>query len=424
MATTTSVARPRPAQANAGPKIRPGIVLRYLALIAVGAVLFAPFVLAFFGTFKDNAEITAFPPQLFPEVWRFENWPRFLTTDVGGTPRAIGASSLGLMVGLFAAFLTLLGTGLSSDLGGRSLPPGRGIAISGLIGLLFGAAVYGYLSLRLGADATPVRLLSTSVAVAVVMLTGVGILAMSAPDWGRVVQALAGSLLVGAAVTVAVEQLAYLMGGGTVLRWFYNTALLAVLRASLQVVFCAMAAYAFARLSFRGKDLIFSFMLATMMIPAAVTLVPAYVLMARLEWVNTVYSLVIPNLTSAFGIFLLTQFLKAIPRDLEEAAFVDGASYFQTFRDIIIPLARPALLTLFILQFQGMWNDFLTPLLYLNTPDMWVLNVALSIFRQQFQESWNLTLVGSMVLAIPVMVLFFIFSRYYIEGVSYAGVKG
>ena len=161
-----------------------------------------------------------------------------------------------------------------------------------------------------------------------------------------------------------------------------------------------------------------------MMLPGAGTLVPAYILIAKLEWINKVYGVVFPGIVTAFGIFLLTQFLKAIPRDLEESALVDGASYFQIYRDIILPLARPALLTLFILQFQAMWNDYLTPLLYLNTADMWVLNVALQVFQQNFRAEWNLVLVGAMVNAVPILLLFFFFSRYYIEGVSYAGVKG
>ena len=126
----------------------------------------------------------------------------------------------------------------------------------------------------------------------------------------------------------------------------------------------------------------------------------------------------------AFGIFLLTQFFKAIPVELEEAALIDGASRFQIYYQVILPLARPALLTLFILQFQGMWNAFLVPLLYLNTPDMYLLNVALTMFQQQYRYAWNLTLVGAMVNAASILVLFFVFSKYYIEGVSYAGLKG
>jgi multiple sugar transport system permease protein len=247
---------------------------------------------------------------------------------------------------------------------------------------------------------------------------------MSQPDWKRMIISLIASLVVMGVVMVVFNQIAIWFGGGTFYRWLFNTALLSVIRASLQVLFCSMAAYAFARLDFPYKGPIFAFMLASMMLPGAVTMIPAFVLMAELRWINTFYSLVYPGIIVAFGVFLLTQFFKAIPHDLEESAFMDGASYFQIYKDIILPLARPALLTLFILQFQSMWNDFLTPLLYLNTADMWLLNVGLQVFQQQYASQMNLVLVGAMVNAIPVIILFYAFSKYYIEGVSYAGVKG
>ena len=212
--------------------------------------------------------------------------------------------------------------------------------------------------------------------------------------------------------------------GGTFPRWLFNTAFLSVTVAVLEVIFCSMAAYAFARMEFPGRDAVFNFMLATMMIPAAVTLIPAYVLMTKLHLINTFYSLILPAAVSAGGIFLLTQFFRAIPKDLEEAAVIDGATHMEIYREVIFPLARPALLTVFILQFQGMWNKFLEPLLYLNTADKYVLNVALSIFQQQYKAQWNLTLVGAMFNAIPIMILFFIFSKYYVEGVAYTGIKG
>jgi multiple sugar transport system permease protein len=212
--------------------------------------------------------------------------------------------------------------------------------------------------------------------------------------------------------------------GGTFPRWLFNTAFLSVTVAVLQVIFCSMAAYAFARMEFPGRDAVFNFMLATMMIPGAVTLIPAYVLMTKLRLINTFWSLILPGAVGAGSIFLLTQFFKAIPKDLEEAAVIDGASHSEIYRTVILPLVRPALLTVFILQFQAMWNSFLQPLLYLNTADKYVLNVALSIFQQQFKSQWNLTLVGAMFNAIPVMILFFIFSKYYIEGVAYTGIKG
>lgn len=270
--------------------------LRYLLLIAIGIVMFSPFILALLGTFKTDVEITAFPPKLFPENWLWQNWVRVWNTDLGQ--------------------------------------------------------------------------------------------------------------------------------GGTFPRWLFNTAFLSVTISVSQVIFCSMAAYSFARLKFAGKDAVFNFMLATMMIPGAVTLIPAYVLMSKLHLINSFWSLILPGLVSAGGIFTLTQFFKSIPKDLEEAAFIDGATHMQIFRTVILPLARPALLTVLILQFQGMWNAFLQPLLYLNSPDHYVLNVALSIFQQQYKSQWNLTLVGAMFNAVPVMILFFIFSRYYIEGVAYTGVKG
>jgi ABC-type glycerol-3-phosphate transport system permease component len=212
--------------------------------------------------------------------------------------------------------------------------------------------------------------------------------------------------------------------GGTFPRWLFNTAFLSVTVALSQVVFCSMAAYSFARLKFAGKDGLFNFMLATMMIPGAVTLIPAYVLITKLSLINTFWSIILPSLVAAGSIFTLTQFFKSIPRDLEEAAFIDGATHMQVFRMVILPLARPALLTVLILQFQSIWNAFLQPLLYLNSPDHYVLNVALSIFQQQYKAQWNLTLVGAMFNAIPIILLFFIFSRYYIEGVAYTGIKG
>lgn len=212
--------------------------------------------------------------------------------------------------------------------------------------------------------------------------------------------------------------------GGTFPRWLFNTAFLSVTVATLQVIFCSMAAYAFARMEFPGRDAVFNFMLATMMIPGAVTLIPAYVLMTKLRLINTFWSLILPAAATAGSIFLLTQFFRSIPKDLEEAAFIDGAGHGEIYRNVLLPLARPALLTVFILQFQAMWNAFLQPLLYLNTADKYVLNVALSIFQQQFKAQWNLTLVGAMFNAIPVLILFFIFSKYYIEGVAYTGIKG
>jgi multiple sugar transport system permease protein len=419
-----------PAQRTISPPSAPlmhrlGRVVIYALLIIVGLVLFTPFILAFLGTFKTDAEIIAWPPTFLPSDWQVENWPRLLNTDVGGLPRPAGATSLGLSAGLFVFFVVFLLVGLSTgEFKQKSLPRAIGLPLALGLALVAGAGSALYLRTRLAENTDPVLLWTVGIAVTTFALIGIGILAISGSDWRRVLLAMVGGLLIGLVITFVFEQLAIQAGGGRFLRWLFNTALLSVIRAFVMVIFCSMAAYAFARMHFPGKSLIFNFMLASMMIPGAVTLIPNYVLIARLGWVNTAYALIFPSIVNAFGIFMLTQFLKSVPRELEEAAFIDGASFFQIYKDVVLPLARPALLTLFILQFQGMWNDFLPPLLYLNTPDMWVMNVALSVFQQQYSAQWNLTLVGAMISAIVPLTIFFFFSRYYIEGVSYAGVKG
>ncbi|MCZ7545883.1 MAG: carbohydrate ABC transporter permease [Anaerolineae bacterium] len=165
-------------------------------------------------------------------------------------------------------------------------------------------------------------------------------------------------------------------------------------------------------------------MLGTMMIPGAVTLIPGFVLMTQIGWVSTYWALAVPGIVEAFGIFLMTQFLKSVPVDLEEAARIDGASQFQTVWTVIMPLARPALITLAILAFQSSWNEYMGPLLYLTGAPNFTLPVGLRFFQSQFRADWNFTLIGSMFNAIPVLIIFFIFNRYFIEGVSYSGIKG
>jgi multiple sugar transport system permease protein len=207
--------------------------------------------------------------------------------------------------------------------------------------------------------------------------------------------------------------------------WLWNSVWLAVVRVLLRTTLALFAGYAFARMRFPGKEIIFSLMLGTMMIPGAVTLIPGYVLIVKyLGWGNSYWALIVPGAVEVFGIFLMTQFLKAVPVELEEAAFIDGASRFTIVKDVVMPLAKPALLTLAILAFQASWNGFLGPLLYLNTQPKFTLPVGMMFFRQQFREDWNLILVGSMFNAIPVLIIFFIFQGYFIEGVSYSGLKG
>lgn len=427
MTTTTTPLKsiPPPQKARNAMWANVGMALRYLILTAVALLVFMPFVLAFLGTFKTNVEIIAFPPAFLPANWLVENWPTLFSTDLGGQVQTIGTTSIGLTVGVFVFFVTFLLTGLSGKPEKKNVLQQIGPWLAVVIIIATGFLISIYLRQSLGDVRYPAALVpSVSVAFTILMLIALGILGMSDPDWRRVLVALVGSLGLAAIVTLVFTQLAVLAGAGTYIRWFYNTALLSIIRAGLQVFFCSMAAYALARLNFPFKNAIFGFILLSMTIPGAITLVPSYVLIAKLGWINTWYSLVFPGLLVAGSIFILVQFFKAIPPELEEAAHMDGASYFQIYRDLVMPLAKPALLTVLILQFQGMWNDYLGPLLYMQTSDMWVLNVALQVFQQQYQQDWNLVLVGAMVNAIPILILFAVFSRYYIEGVSYAGVKG
>lgn len=207
-------------------------------------------------------------------------------------------------------------------------------------------------------------------------------------------------------------------------KWLFNSTWLAVVNVLLRLFFCSLAAYAFARMRFPGRDLIFAIVVASMAFPPEVSLIPGYVFYARIGWVNTYWPMIVPDIVVPFGIFMLTQFFKSIPRELEEAAYIDGASRFRTYWSVVLPLARPALLTLAIIQFQGSWNDFVKPLLFLQKPNLMTLTVGMSFFRFQFVNDLSAILVGAMFNAIPMLILFFLFSKYYMEGASYSGLAG
>jgi multiple sugar transport system permease protein len=207
-------------------------------------------------------------------------------------------------------------------------------------------------------------------------------------------------------------------------KWLFNSLWLAIINAATQLFFCALAGYAFARMNFPGKNIIFSFLIASMAIPGAITLIPGFVFYSRLGWVDTYWPLLIPAIAPAFGIFVLTQFFKSIPKELEEAAFMDGSTRFRTFWQIALPLARPALVSLGVLQFQGSWNNFQGPLLFLRSAENMTLTLGVAFFRSQRRTEWSSILIGAMFNAIPVLILFFIFNRYYVEGASYSGFGG
>jgi ABC-type glycerol-3-phosphate transport system permease component len=207
-------------------------------------------------------------------------------------------------------------------------------------------------------------------------------------------------------------------------RWILNSLILASTITVAQLFFCSLAGFAYARLNFKGKGFVFAAMLSTMMIPGMVLMIPQYQILNAMHLVNTYGAIIVPNLTSAGMIFLLTQFFRSIPKDLDEAAYIDGAGIFTTFWRVILPLARPALITVALLSFQGVWNSFLGPLVLLNTADMFPLTVGLGFLKGQYGTFYNVVLAGSMFNTIPMVLLFLVFSRFYVQGATYSGVKG
>ncbi|MBI2941938.1 MAG: carbohydrate ABC transporter permease [Chloroflexi bacterium] len=214
--------------------------------------------------------------------------------------------------------------------------------------------------------------------------------------------------------------------------YFRNTMLIAVLVMAGNLVTCAVVAYGFARLNAPGKNLLFSILLSTMMLPGQVTLIPVYILFQRLGWVNTFAPLIVPSwfAHSAFSIFLFRQFFMSIPHELTDAAKIDGANHFVILSRIIVPLSKPVVATLGVFTFMGVWNDFFHPLIYLQDQSKFTLALGLlsliSAAREAGAggEAWNLLMAGSAMVIAPMVVVFFFAQRYFIEGITLTGLKG
>lgn len=206
-----------------------------------------------------------------------------------------------------------------------------------------------------------------------------------------------------------------------------NTLFYAVLSTAGTVISCTIVAYAFGRMEFRGRDLLFSITLATMMLPGIVTLIPTYVLFRTIGWIGSYAPLIVPLwFGTAFNIFLLRQFMMTIPLDLTDAARVDGASDAVILWRIMVPLMKPALMVVALFQFLWSWNDFMGPLIYLSDSAQFPLVLGLYTFRGRFGGSveWNLMMAASMAVIAPIIALFFVAQRYFVEGVTLTGLKG
>lgn len=198
-----------------------------------------------------------------------------------------------------------------------------------------------------------------------------------------------------------------------------NTLTITVLVVIGQVFVNSFIAYGFAKIPFKGRNVLFTIVLSTMMIPGFVTLIPQYVLFSKLGWINTYFPLVIPAFFgSAFNIFLLRQFYMTIPNEMIEAARMEGASHFLIWRKIGIPLTKPALATVAIFSFNGAWNDFLGPLLYVNNEKLYTLQLGLQVFKGEMNTQWNYLMAGSLLVLLPVIILFFFFQKYFIDGIN------
>jgi len=187
------------------------------------------------------------------------------------------------------------------------------------------------------------------------------------------------------------------------------------------------AAYAFAKLNWRGRDKWFIIMLSTMMIPIQVILIPTYIMYAKIGWLGTRLPLIVPAFFgggSAFYIFLLRQFFKGIPKELSESAIIDGANHFQIFLKIMLPLCKPAIITVALFTFMGTWNDYFGPLIFLSNPDHWTLALGLRAFPMQYGGRFDLMMAAAILIMLPSLIIFFFTQKSFIEGITFTGIKG
>lgn len=210
-----------------------------------------------------------------------------------------------------------------------------------------------------------------------------------------------------------------------VVNWFLNSLLIASLFTLVILIIDSLAGYAYARLEFPGKNFLFGLMLATLVMPGIMFLIPNYLTIARLHWIGTIQGVIVPGFAGVFGVFFMRQFFQSLPKELEEAAYIDGASIWRTFFSVILPLSKGPLITLGIITFLTSWNDFLWPLLILGGDRQELtLPVGLATLQGQYTFDYGKLMAGALVLTIPVLILYAVFQRYIIRSISMTGIKG
>jgi multiple sugar transport system permease protein len=227
-------------------------------------------------------------------------------------------------------------------------------------------------------------------------------------------------------------------GSSDALRWFANSAFVATSVTVLQLFFNSLAAYVFAKRTFPGRDAIFLLFLGTMMVPGQITLIPNYLVMKHIPffggndmfgqgghgWLDSYYGLILPGAVSAFGVFLLRQYMLSIPNDLLDAARIDGANEFRIFWRVVLPLCGPVLAATGIFTFTYAWEDFFWPLIIISSPDHYTAPLGLAMFVVKNRTSWDVLMAGSVIATLPMIVVFMIFQRRFIQGISMSGLKG
>lgn len=208
------------------------------------------------------------------------------------------------------------------------------------------------------------------------------------------------------------------------LRWLFNSVIIATSVTFLNLLFNSMAGYALARLRFAGRDFWFFLMLTVLAVPAQVTLIPTFLILKAIGWLNSYQGMIVPSMVNATFIFMMRQFFINFPRELEEAAQLDGLDTFGIFRHIVLPLAKPALAAQAIFVFMGSWNNFLLPVVILFDPEMFTLPLGLNTFKGQYISYWNYIMAASMVFTLPALAIYAFFNRYFIQGVTFTGGKG